>query len=117
MIAFISSAIVVSTGVGGALMAIAVMSKGWGKNSIRGSLSLFYLLVEGLAVIGYLISNQYDNDIWLLSSIGIIPVTLGFIIASKVISSMKDESHKRYLLAVIICAGSVPLLRETLKLL
>lgn len=116
VMAFISSAIVVSTGVGGALMAIAVMSKGWGKNSIRGSLSLFYLLVEGLAVIGYLISNQYDSDIWILTSIGIIPVTLGFIIASKVISRMKDDSHRKYLLTIIICAGSIPLLREAFKL-
>ena len=117
LIAFINSATLVSTGVGGALMAIAVMSKGWGKNSIRGSLSLFYLLVEGLAVIGYIISDQYNNDIWLMSSIGIIPVILGFIIASKVISNVKEETHKRYLLTVIICAGSVLLLKESLKLL
>ena len=116
VMAFITTAIVVSTGVGGALMGIAVISKGWGKTSIRGSLSLFYLLTEGLAVIGYLILNQYDSDIWILTSIGVIPVTVGFIIGSKVISRMKDESHKKYLLALLICAGSVPLLKEALKL-
>ncbi len=116
LIAFINSATLVSTGVGGALMAIAVISKGWRKNSIRGSLSLFYLLVEGLAVIGYIITDQYNKDIWLLSSIGIIPVILGFLMASKVISRVKDESHRRYLLTIIICAGSIPLLRETFKL-
>ena len=116
VMAFISSAIVVSTGVGGALMAIAVISKGWRKNSIRGSLSLFYLLVEGLAVIGYMITDQYNKEIWLISSIGIIPVIFGFLIASKVISKVKDESHRKYLLTIIICAGSIPLLREAFKL-
>ena len=56
---FVVGALLTSTGIGGPLMAIAAVSRNWERDSVRGSLPLYYLVVEGTAVTGYLFSGMF----------------------------------------------------------
>ena len=50
---FVVSMIVNAFGVGGALLALALLSRRMSSRALRGSLSLYFLAVEGAGVIGY----------------------------------------------------------------
>ena len=61
VISFVVGALLTSTGIGGPLMAIAAVSRNWERDSLRGSLPLYYLVVEGTAVSGYIFSGMFKH--------------------------------------------------------
>ena len=117
MISFVVGTLLTSTGIGGPLMAVAGLSKNWTKNEIRGSLSLYYIFVEGAAVIGYLYTGSFEREVSLLVLVGLFPSICGFLIASYLANKSTEEVYKKALLGVIILSGIVAFLTQTASFL
>ena len=117
MISFVVGTLLTSTGIGGPLMAVAGLSKNWTKNEIRGSLSLYYIFVEGAAVIGYLYTGSFEREVSLLVLVGLFPSICGFLIASYLVNKSTEEVYKKALLGVIILSGIVAFLTQTASFL
>ena len=109
---FVVGALLTSTGIGGPLMAIAAVARNWERDSVRGSLPLYYLVVEGTAVTGYLFSGMFTLEVAILTSFGIVPALLGFALATLLVRKFAENQYRTYLLAVIIAAGVISFAKE-----
>lgn len=76
-IGFVVSVILNAFGVGGALMVLAWLSHRMSSNALRGSLSLYFLAVEGAGVIGYGVAGLLTEERLQLIGISLLPVVLG----------------------------------------
>ena len=105
------------TGIGGPLMALVAVSKKWKKNSIRGSLPLFFLFVEGFAVIGYLWRGMFDKKTGILVIVSVLPAVLGFGIASLFVKKIDEVKYRTVILMLIIGSGLVVLTKGIASIL
>ena len=112
VISFVVGALLTSTGIGGPLMAIAAVSRNWERDSLRGSLPLYYLVVEGTAVSGYIFSGMFTKEAVVLTILGILPAFVGFVLATIVVKKVAEAQFRTYLLAVIISAGVISFAKE-----
>ena len=112
VISFVVGALLTSTGIGGPLMAIAAVSRNWERDSLRGSLPLYYLVVEGTAVSGYIFSGMFTKEAAVLTIFGILPAFVGFVLATIVVKKVAEAQFRTYLLAVIISAGVISFAKE-----
>ena len=110
--AFLVSVMITSTGIGGPLMAVAVIARGWERDSIRGSLPFYYMFIETAAVIGYVVTDLFDSERLILTGISIFPALLGFWLASILVNKINQAYYRNLILGVIVCAGTVILVKE-----
>ena len=61
-VGFLVSVILTTLGVGGALLALAMLSRNLPRHAIRGSLSFYFLIVEGAGVIGYGVTGLFTLE-------------------------------------------------------
>ena len=113
IVSFLVGGFLTVTGIGGPLMALVAVSKKWNKDSIRGSLPLFYLFVEGFAVIGYLWSGMFNKGTVTLVLASLIPALLGFAIASILVRKISEVKYRIVILVIIISSGLMVMAKWT----
>lgn len=112
VVSFIVGGLLTSTGIGGPLMALVALTRGWTKDTIRGSLPLFYLFVEGIAVVGYSLTGRLDRGTLTLTIVGLIPVLIGFFLASAFARKVPETTYRKLIVVVIITAGLLVIFKE-----
>ena len=112
VVSFIVGGLLTSTGIGGPLMALVALSRGWTKDTIRGSLPLYYLFVEGIAVVGYSLTGRLDRGTLTLTIVGLVPVLVGFFLASAVAKKVPETTYRKLIVVVIIAAGLLVVFKE-----
>ena len=112
VVSFIVGGLLTSTGIGGPLMALVALSRGWTKDTIRGSLPLYYLFVEGIAVVGYSLTGRLDRGTLTLTVVGLVPVLVGFFLASAVAKKVPETTYRKLIVVVIIAAGLLVVFKE-----
>ena len=112
VVSFIVGGLLTSTGIGGPLMALVALARGWTKDTIRGSLPLYYLFVEGIAVVGYSLTGRLDRSTLTLTIVGLIPVIIGFLIASAFAKKVPEITYRKLIVVVIIAAGLLVVFKE-----
>tara|TARA_B100001750_G_C15454623_1_gene570860 strand:- start:406 stop:1149 length:744 start_codon:yes stop_codon:yes gene_type:complete len=114
--AFLVGILLTVSGIGGPIMALLAVSKKWTQDTIRGSLSFYFLFVEGTAVVGYLIFGLLSKDLLVLVGVGIIPAIVGFILASHIVKGINESLYRSTVIVIIIVSGIVVLGKEMLWL-
>lgn len=114
---FAVSVMVNAFGVGGALLALALLTRRLSSHALRGSLSLYFLAVEGAGVIGYGAAGLLTTARLQLIGIAMIPVLLGFAVALFILRRINEVMFRRLVIAAIIVTSLFVLIRETMSLL
>ena len=114
---FVVSVTVNAFGVGGALLALALLSRRLSSQALRGSLSLYFLAVEGAGVIGYGAAGLLTTTRLQLIGIALIPVLLGFAVALLILRRINEVMFRSLVIAAIIVTSLFVLIQETMSLL
>lgn len=112
LVAFIVSALLNSLGIGGPLIALYFLSQGWSRNRIRGSLAFYFVIIEGAGVAGYAIIGLLTVERIVLISITVIPVLVGFLLATVLVRQMNELFFRRTVISVVISTSFMVLARE-----
>ena len=115
-VSFLVGILLTVSGIGGPIMALIAVSKNWTQDTIRGSLSFYFLFVEGAAVVGYLLFGFLSKDLFVLVGVGIIPAILGFTLASNIVKRINERIYRSTVIAIIIASGVSVLGKEILGL-
>jgi len=109
---FLTSLSVTTIAIGGPLGAIYAISQGWKPNMVRASLALFFLVSDIVAVALYWATGLVGKDT--LANVGVmIPGTIiGFFAARLLVNRINERVFRHAVIAVVVIAGSVTLLRE-----
>ncbi len=115
-VGFVVSVILNAFGVGGALMALAWLSHKMSSHALRGSLSLYFLAVEGVGVIGYGAAGLLTEDRLQLMGISLLPVVLGWGLALLILRRINETMFRRLVIVAIIVTSMMVLAREVASL-
>lgn len=109
---FLTSLSVTSIGIGGPLGAIYAIAQRWKAETVRAVLALFFLVTDTVAVALYAATGLVGLDT--LANIGVmIPgLVIGFGLAAVLVNRINDRIFRYAVVAVIVVAGGVLLVRE-----
>ncbi len=113
---FVVSVMLNAFGVGGALMVLAWLSHRMTSHALRGSLSLYFLAVEGVGVMGYGVAGMLTPDRLLLIGVGTVPVVLGFFAAMIILRRIDEVMFRRLVIIAIVATSLMVLVREVISL-
>ncbi len=113
---FVVSVMLNAFGVGGALMVLALLSRNLTSYALRGSLSLYFIMVEGAGVVIYAMWGLLTFERVQLIGFAIIPVALGFGAATLIIRRLNEALFRRLVLATIIVTSLFVLVKEVASL-
>ena len=113
---FVVSVMLNAFGVGGALMALAFLSRRLSPHALRGSLSLYFIVVEGAGVVGYGVGGLLTQERLLLIAAAVIPVALGFGLATVVLRRINEVMFRRLVIVAIVVTSMMVLVREVVSL-
>lgn len=114
---FVVSVMLNAFGVGGALMVLAWLSHRMSSHALRGSLSLYFLVVEGAGVIGYGMAGLLTAERIQLIGVSVVPVMLGFGAAMLILRRINEVMFRRLVLVAIVATSLMVLAREVASLL
>jgi uncharacterized membrane protein YfcA len=112
VVAFVVSVTLNALGIGGPIMALYMLTQNWSRNAVRGALSLYFLFVEAAGVVGYGIAGLLTTERIALILIAVVPVTLGFLLATYLVKRMNDVVFRRATVVAIIGMSGLVLARE-----
>lgn len=98
--------------IGGPVMALYALARGWAKNSVRGSLAFYFLAVTVVLAAGYAVAELYSPARLVLIGIAQGPVLLGAVLGSRLAHLMSDRIFRISVLALIIVSSLAVLVRE-----
>lgn len=113
---FVVSVMLNAFGVGGALMVLAWLSHRMTSHALRGSLSLYFLAVEGVGVMGYGVAGMLTPDRLLLIGVCTVPVVLGFFAAMIILRRIDEVMFRRLVIIAIVATSLMVLVREVISL-
>jgi len=109
---FLTSLSVTSIGVGGPIGGIYALAQRWKAETVRAVLALFFLASDTMAFALYAATGLVGRDT--LANIGVmIPgLLIGFGLAAVLVTRINERMFRYAVVAVIVVAGSVMLVRE-----
>ncbi len=69
-------------------------------------------MIEGIAVVGYLLTGRFDRGTLTLTIVGLVPVLIGFFLASAFAKKVPETAYRKLVVVVIITAGLLVVLKE-----
>ena len=115
-VGFVVSVMLNAFGVGGALLALALLSRRLSSRALRGSLSLYFLVIEGAGVVGYGVAGLLTEQRILLIGVSALPVALGFGVALLILRRINETMFRRLVMATIIITSMIALVKELASL-
>ena len=109
---FVASVLINATGIGGPLIALYVISRGWSRDAVRAGLSLYFLVIESSGVVGYGVAGLLTGERIALVGIAAGPAVMGFVIATFIVRRMNETVFRRAVLTMILVTSSMVLVRE-----
>ena len=114
-VGFVVGLLLASLGIGGPLMALFLLGRDWPKQAVRASLSLYFLLVEVAAVVGYGVAGLFTPERVGLILVVSVPTLLGFGLATILVRHMNERMFRHAVVAVIVVTSLMVLGREVLR--
>ena len=109
-------ALLAGFGIGGPLVAVYLLARKLPSQTVRGQLSLFFLTVESVAVVGYAVSGLFTTERLALIAIAIPPVLLGYVLGTALVGRMSETRFRQSVVGVVLTTSFIVLAREALRL-
>ena len=101
-----------SMAIGGPLLVIFLIVRGWKSYAIRGSMSFFLLCVMVCALIGFVPAGLYGEGRIVLSAVAFVPMIAGFWVGSRLANRMNENLFRKCSVAVIVLSSLTVIIRE-----
>jgi uncharacterized membrane protein YfcA len=112
IIGFIVGLMLGSLAIGGPLLVLFILSQGWGRHSLRASMSLYLFVIMTSSTLGYIPAGLFTQERLLLVLLALPPVFIGFWLGSRVATRMNEILFRRVAIGVIVASSISVLVRE-----
>ncbi len=114
VVGLLVGALISGLAIGGPLVVLHLMERGWARRAVRVSTSFYYLLLAASAVVGYAIAGLFTAERITLILVVAVPAFLGLALAVPLVSRMREQIFRRAVIAVIASTSVLVLGREIL---
>ncbi len=98
--------------IGGPVMALYALGRGWARDSVRGTLAAYFLAVMVVLVIGYVVAGIYTAERAAFIGIAVGPVLAGAMLGTRLTRLLSDTAFRRFVVILIVTTSVVVLIRE-----
>ena len=112
IVGWLVGALISGLAIGGPLVVIHLMERGWPRRAVRVSMSFYYLVLAAMAVAGYALAGLYTAERIMLILVVSVPAFLGLGVAVPLVSRMREQAFRRAVITVISATSVVVLVRE-----
>lgn len=112
IVGWMVGALISGLAIGGPLVVIHLMQRGWPTRVVRVSMSFYYLVLAAMAVAGYVLAGLYTAERIMLILVVSVPAFLGLGVAVPLVSRMREQAFRRAVITVISATSVVVLVRE-----
>jgi uncharacterized protein len=116
VVGFVVGAIIAAFGIGGPLMVLYLLARGWTSQMLRASMAFFFLINMSTGVVGYTITGLYTKERVILTLIVAVPVLIGFNLGGQLLKRLDEDTFRRGVIGVILFTSTVTLARELFRL-
>ena len=109
---FAAAVLLGAMAIGGPVMALYALGRGWAKNSVRGTLAFYFLAVTAVLAVGYATAELYSAERWVFIGIAQGPVLVGALVGTRLAQFMSEHIFRKSVLALIIASSLAVLVRE-----
>ena len=109
---FMTSLATTTIAIGGPLGAIYAISQKWKPDAVRGVLALLFLASNAVAFVLYASTGLVNRDTLVNVGLLVPGLIVGLVVTSVVVTRINDRVFRHAVIAVIVIAGSVMLIRE-----
>ena len=113
-IGFLVGALTVSFGVGGPLLVLFLLSRKWQGQVMRATLAFYFIVLKATGVVGYVVAGLFTPERTSLFLFLIVPILVGFALASFLVKRASEEMFRKGVLAIIVVTSLTILVRELL---
>ena len=106
---FISGLLLASTTISGPPVTLFLINQRWAKDTFRTSLALFFLTLEGFAIVSLAVSGILTVSTFVVSMAMWPSVLLGYAIAIRLLPHISQEAFLRIAAVVVMAAGVLAL--------
>ena len=101
-----------TSAIGGPIMALYALGRGWARDSVRGTLAAYFLAVMVVLVAGYVMAGIYTAERAAFIGIAVGPVLAGALLGTRLTKYLSDAAFRRAVVAIIIATSIAVLVRE-----
>ena len=116
LIGFFVGVMLGSLAIGGPLLVLFVLSRGWNRHSIRAFLSLYLFVIMVSATVGYIPAGLFTQERTMLTLVALPPALLGFWLGSRLAGRMNEGLFRRVAIGVIVASSVSVLVRELVSI-
>jgi uncharacterized membrane protein YfcA len=101
-----------TSAIGGPIMALYALGRGWERDSVRGTLAAYFMAVMVVLVVGYVVAGIYTAERAAFIGIAVGPVLVGAFLGTRLSRYLSDAAFRRAVVVIIISTSIAVLVRE-----
>ncbi len=103
-------------GVGGPLVTLYLLTRNWGRQSIRAAMAFYLFALDVFGISGYAVAGLYTDERLLLIAIMVIPMLLGLGLGAVILRVMSERVFRYAVVTIIILSSVMVLVREVVSI-
>ena len=103
-------------GVGGPLVTLYLLTRNWGRQSIRAAMAFYLFALDVFGISGYAVAGLYTEERLLLIAIMVIPMLLGLGLGAVILRVMSERIFRYTVVTIIIVSSLSVLVREVVSI-
>ena len=103
-------------GVGGPLVTLYLLTRSWGRQSVRAAMAFYLFALDVFGISGYAVAGLYTADRLNLIALMVIPMLLGLGLGKVVLRVMSERVFRYAVVTIIISSSALVLIREVVSI-
>lgn len=99
-------------GVGGPLVTLYLLTRNWGRQSVRAAMAFFLFTLDVFGISGYAVAGLYTEERLILIALMAIPMLLGLGLGAVILRVMSERVFRFSVVTVIVLSSLLVLVRE-----
>ena len=99
-------------GVGGPLVTLYLLTRNWGRQSVRAAMAFYLFALDVFGISGYAVAGLYTEERLFLIALMVIPMLLGLGLGVVILKVMSERVFRFALVTIIVLSSLLVLVRE-----
>ena len=113
---FIVGVVLPAFGVGGPLVTLYLLTRNWGRQSIRAAMAFYLFVLDVFGIAGYAVAGFYTSERLGLIALMVVPMLLGLGLGAVILRVMSERIFRYAVVTIIMVSSLSVLVREVASL-
>ena len=113
---FVVGVVLPAFGVGGPLVTLYLLTRSWGRQSVRAAMAFYLFALDVFGISGYAVAGLYTAERLNLIALMVIPMLLGLGLGTVVLRVMSERVFRYAVVTIIISSSALVLIREVVSI-